>query len=216
MGLVAKRQKVAGIDLKQVLLIDHFDSFAFNLAHYTELAGCRVEVQRSDMVSAARLLQHPADALILSPGPGNPMQTRTFVELIEALAARPRPILGICLGMQALATTFGAKIVRNIPPMHGKTSTVTCTDTPLFAGLPDQIEVTRYHSLMVEKHTLPACLEAIATSTDGGDDDDGGTLMGLRHSSLPFYGLQWHPESVLSQYGQRVITNFVEMLPVTT
>lgn len=185
-----------------ILVIDNYDSFTFNLVQVLTAAGAPVEVVRSDAASVAELLERRPAGILLSPGPGRPEAAGICPALV---AARPAtPLLGVCLGHQVLAAAFGARVERSADPVHGKTSLIEHRGTGLFAGLPEPFEATRYHSLEVPESSLPAELEAIARTDDG-------TLMGIAHRELPYWGIQFHPESVLSVEGPRLLANFLEL-----
>jgi anthranilate synthase component 2 len=183
-----------------ILVVDNYDSFTFNLVHMLEAAGAGVEVVRNDRASVEELLARRPRGIVLSPGPGRPEDAGLCPELV---ARRPAvPVLGVCLGFQVLGIAFGGVVERSPDLMHGKTSWVRHDGRGLFAGLPDPFEATRYHSLELRQSDLPSELEPSAWS-------DSGTLMGLRHRSLPYEGVQFHPESVLTVDGGRLLRNFV-------
>lgn len=182
----------------RLLLIDNYDSFTYNLVQYLAQLECSVEVYRNDQVTVARLAQH--QALVISPGPGRPDEAGVSIEAIRALSGR-MPILGVCLGHQCMGEAFGGQVVRN-QPVHGKTSLIRHDGTGPFAGLPSPFEATRYHSLVIAPESLPDVLVANAWTEDG-------TVMGVRHVSHPTYGVQFHPESVLTLEGMRLLANFV-------
>lgn len=183
------------------ILIDNYDSFTFNLYHYLGELGAKVEVLRNDQASVDDVLARAPRGLILSPGPCTPNEAGISLDLIAAAAGRV-PVLGVCLGHQALAQAFGGKVVRAAKVMHGKTSLVTHATQALFAGLPSPFTATRYHSLIVERASLPGCLEITAESEDG-------TIMGLQHRTLPLFGVQFHPESIASEHGHALLRNFL-------
>jgi anthranilate synthase component 2 len=185
-----------------ILVVDNYDSFTYNLVQALASAGAEVEVVRNDVETAEGLLARRPRGIVLSPGPGRPESAGVCVDLVRA--GRPVPILGVCLGHQALGHAFGAAVTRAPRLMHGKTSTVRHDRREIFAGLPDPLVATRYHSLRVEEATLGADLEATAWADDG-------TLMGLRHRSLPYWGVQFHPESILTPDGPRLLANFLEL-----
>ncbi|HXO21614.1 MAG TPA: aminodeoxychorismate/anthranilate synthase component II [Thermoanaerobaculia bacterium] len=186
-----------------ILMIDNYDSFTWNLVQMLAAAGTQVEVVRNDAASPSALLARQPAGIVLSPGPGRPEAAGVCVELIQRRAAVP--LLGVCLGHQALGVAFGAVVERAPRLMHGKTSPIRHGGAGLFSGLPDPFEATRYHSLAVREETLPAELEPLAWS------DDDGTLMGLRHRQLPYWGVQFHPESVLTDAGPRLLGNFLDL-----
>ena len=185
-----------------ILMIDNYDSFTYNLVQMLATAGARVEVLRNDAESAAALLARDPEGIVLSPGPGRPEDAGVCLDLIRRRA--DVPILGVCLGHQALGLAFGATVDRAPRLMHGKTSPVRHGDQGVFAGLPNPFEATRYHSLEVKEGTLPRELEPLAWADDG-------TLMGLRHRTLPYWGVQFHPESVLTGSGPRLLANFLAL-----
>ncbi|HEX6202822.1 MAG TPA: aminodeoxychorismate/anthranilate synthase component II [Thermoanaerobaculia bacterium] len=183
-----------------ILIVDNYDSFTYNLVQMLAAAGAEVEVVRNDTESVDALLARRPAGIVLSPGPGRPEDAGVCVELIARRA--PVPLLGVCLGHQALAVAFGARVERARVLMHGKTSAVRHDGGGVFAGLPSPFEATRYHSLAVPEETLPAELAPTAWSDDG-------CLMGLRHATLPYEGVQFHPESVLTGVGPRLLANFL-------
>ena len=185
-----------------ILMIDNYDSFTYNLVQMLSAAGARVEVVRNDAMSVKALLARGPEGIVLSPGPGRPEDAGVCLELLRRKA--PVPLLGVCLGHQALGLAFGATVDRAPRLMHGKTSPVRHHDVGVFAGLPDPFEATRYHSLEVKEGTLPAELEPLAWADDG-------SLMGMRHRELPYWGVQFHPESVLTASGPHLLGNFLEI-----
>jgi anthranilate synthase component II len=185
-----------------ILMIDNYDSFTFNLVQMLAGAGARVQVVRNDAEPVDALLARRPAGIVLSPGPGRPEDAGVCVELIRRRAAVP--LLGVCLGHQALGVAFGAAVDRAPRLMHGKTSPVRHTGRGLFAGLPDPFAATRYHSLEVRRETLPAELEPVAWSDDG-------VIMGLVHRELPYWGVQFHPESVLTGAGPHLMANFLAL-----
>lgn len=187
-----------------ILLIDNYDSFAWNLVHFLGDLGARCDVRRNDALSVADALALEPEAIVLSPGPCTPNEAGICLDLIRAAAGRV-PLLGVCLGHQAVGQAFGGRVVRAPAPMHGKLSTVHHTGTDLFTGLPQDFSVTRYHSLVVEKDALPGELVPTAWSDDG-------LLMGLRHRSLPVFGVQFHPESIASEHGHALLRNFLDIV----
>ena len=188
-----------------ILLIDNYDSFTFNLVHFLGELGARCEVWRNDALTAEAAMAMRPEAIVLSPGPCTPNEAGICLDLIAAAAGKI-PLLGVCLGHQAIGQAFGAEVVRAPEPMHGKMSPVTHDNTDLFAGLPSPFQATRYHSLIVRRDTLPDALVETAQTTgkDGGD-----IIMGLRHRVLPVFGVQFHPESIASEHGHALLGNFL-------
>ncbi len=186
-----------------ILLIDNYDSFTFNLVHYLGELGVACDVRRNDALTVDEAIALDPEAIVLSPGPCSPNEAGICCELIQAAAGRV-PLLGVCLGHQAIGQVFGGHVVRAPKPMHGKVSPVSHGGTDLFAGLPSPFGATRYHSLTVQPDTLPACLVATAHTEDG-------VIMGLRHESHPVYGVQFHPESIASEHGHDILANFLAL-----
>ena len=184
-----------------ILLIDNYDSFTFNLVHLLGEAGARCEVRRNDALSVEQALGMGPEAIVLSPGPCTPSEAGICLELITAAAGRV-PVLGVCLGHQAIGQAYGGVVQRAPAPMHGKVGRVEHGGTDLFAGLPSPFAAARYHSLIVERATLPPVLEATAWTEDG-------LVMGLRHRVLPVFGVQFHPESIASEHGREMVANFL-------
>jgi len=194
-----------------ILLIDNYDSFTYNLAHYVGELGQEVKVIRNDDWSVDQALSYQADAIILSPGPCTPNEAGICMDLIAASNGKV-PILGVCLGHQALGQVFGGNVVRAPYVMHGKTSPIIHGGESVFKGLPSPFDATRYHSLVVDRATLPDCLEITAETEDG-------LIMGLQHKEWPLHGVQFHPESIATAHGHQLIANFlssagIEALPV--
>jgi anthranilate synthase component 2 len=189
-----------------ILVVDNYDSFTWNLVHYLMELGVEVRVERNDALSAAEALATGADAFLISPGPCTPNEAGISLDLVAACADAGKPLLGVCLGHQAIGQHFGGKVVRG-GLMHGKTSPVSHDGTGIFAGLPSPFQATRYHSLIVEG--APDCLIVNATADDA-------TVMGVRHESLPIHGVQFHPESIATEHGHALIANFMAVagLPV--
>ena len=183
-----------------ILLLDNYDSFVHNLARYFRRLGCETKVVRSDQVDAATCLSWNPDAVVFSPGPKGPLDTGCCIDLLQEIS-RDCPILGVCLGHQTIAAAFGATVAR-CGPMHGMSSAISHKGSGLFAGLPSPMMVGRYHSLAVRYQGLPDCLEVTAVAEDG-------TIMGLRHRDRPLFGVQFHPESVLTEHGAKILQNFV-------
>jgi anthranilate synthase component 2 len=187
-----------------ILVLDNYDSFTWNIVHYLRELGAQVRVERNDALTAAEALATGAAAFLISPGPGRPESAGASLALVAACAEARRPLLGVCLGHQAIALHFGAKVVRSETVMHGKTCAVRHDGTGLFEGLPSPLTAARYHSLTVAPASLPLCLAANAVAEDG-------TVQGLRHSSLPIHAVQFHPESVASENGHRLLENFIRI-----
>ncbi|HSF41521.1 MAG TPA: aminodeoxychorismate/anthranilate synthase component II [Thermoanaerobaculia bacterium] len=185
-----------------ILMVDNYDSFTYNLVQVLTAAGAEVLVLRNDAEPAAAMLARKPDGIVLSPGPGRPENAGVCLDLIRLRA--PVPLLGVCLGHQALGVAYGATVDRAPRLMHGKTSPIRHTDAGVFEGLPNPFEATRYHSLEVKEGTLPPELLPLAWSDDG-------TLMGLCHKELPYWGVQFHPESVLTGSGPHLLSNFLEI-----
>jgi anthranilate synthase component 2 len=189
-----------------ILVIDNYDSFTFNLVHYLMELGASVEVVRNDAISVGQALSSGASGFLISPGPCTPNEAGISLELVAACAAAARPLLGVCLGHQAIGQHFGGRVVRG-GLMHGKTSPVDHDGTGLFAGLPSPFTATRYHSLVVED--IPESLIVNATSETPGLD--GTSVMGFRHRVLPIHGVQFHPESIATEHGHALLANFLAL-----
>jgi anthranilate synthase component 2 len=192
-----------------LLMIDNYDSFTFNLVQYLQVLGAEVRVERNDALGVDDVARMAPERIVLSPGPCAPDQAGICLAVIERLGPRI-PILGVCLGHQAIGQAYGGRVVRAKRIMHGKTSPIRHTGAGVFSGLPDGYEATRYHSLVVEQDSLPDCLEVTAWT----DDAEGGReeIMGLRHREHPVQGVQFHPESILSQHGHALLRNFLEQV----
>ncbi|HEY3520098.1 MAG TPA: aminodeoxychorismate/anthranilate synthase component II [Rhodanobacteraceae bacterium] len=189
-----------------LLLVDNYDSFTFNLAQYLGELGEEVRVSRNDALDVAGIRALAPARILISPGPGTPDDAGVSLDLLRELAGEI-PILGVCLGHQAIGQAFGGRIVRAKQIMHGKTSMIHHTGTGVFAGLPNPFEATRYHSLVIERASLPECLEITAwTQTPEGGFDE---IMGVRHRKLPVEGVQFHPESILTRNGHDLLSNFL-------
>lgn len=189
-----------------LVMIDNYDSFTWNLVQYLGELGCETKVYRNDEITVAELEALKPDLLMVSPGPCTPNEAGISVDAIKAFAGRI-PVLGVCLGHQALGQAFGGDVVHAGEIMHGKTSMIHHTDQGVFAGLPNPFEATRYHSLVVARDTLPGCLEITAwTEDENGDFDE---IMGLRHKKLLVEGVQFHPESILTRNGHDLLRNFL-------
>ena len=190
-----------------LLMIDNYDSFTFNLVQYLQALGAEVRVERNDALTVDEIEKLAPERIVISPGPCTPNEAGVSVAVIKRLGARV-PILGVCLGHQSIGQAYGGDVVRAGRIMHGKTSRIRHEGKGVFAGLPDGYEATRYHSLVVDKRTLPACLEITAWT----DNEDGSIeeIMGLRHREHPVEGVQFHPESILTEHGHALLKNFLE------
>jgi anthranilate synthase component II len=185
-----------------ILVIDNYDSFTWNLVHYLQELGAEVEVVRNDAIGVGQALSSGAQAFLISPGPCTPNEAGISLELVEAAADQKMPLLGVCLGHQAIGQHFGGAVVRAKSLMHGKTSPVLHDDSGVFAGIPSPFTATRYHSLVVEG--APDTLIANAHTEDG-------TVMGFRHRDLPIHGVQFHPESIATEHGHDMLANFMTL-----
>ena len=186
-----------------LLVIDNYDSFTYNLVQYFGELGCEVIVKRNDQVSVDDVRALNPDRICISPGPGTPDQSGISNGIVRELG-REKPVLGVCLGHQCIAAAFGGEIVRASRLMHGKTSPVEHNGRGLFADLPNPFEATRYHSLIADRATLPPVLEVTAETREG-------EIMGLRHREFPIYGVQFHPESILTAHGRKLLENFLRL-----
>lgn len=186
-----------------ILLLDNYDSFTYNLAQYLGELGCQVEVHRNDKISVEQIARKKPQGIVISPGPCTPQEAGISVELVQQLAGK-FPILGVCLGHQAIGAAFGGKIVRAPKLFHGKTSEILHDGKGVFARLPKPFTATRYHSLIVERKSLPRELEVTAETQDG-------IIMGLRHRTEKIEGVQFHPESVLTESGKQLLGNFLAL-----
>lgn len=188
-------------DAIMLFMLDNYDSFTYNLVQYFEELGMPVTVARNDQCNIADIEALNPDYICLSPGPGNPDSAGITLEVINYFAGK-KPILGVCLGHQAIAQAFGGKVIHAKEIMHGKVSPITHQQQDVFVGLPSPMTVTRYHSLAVDASQLPECLEITAQTADG-------EIMGLRHKTLPISAVQFHPESILSEHGHQLLKNFL-------
>jgi len=186
-----------------LVLIDNYDSFTYNLVHFLGELGAACEVFRNDKIGVADVIARAPEGIVLSPGPCTPNEAGICLDLI-AKAGASIPILGVCLGHQAIGQIYGGKVVRAPAPMHGKLSKITHKGKGVFKGLPRKFEVTRYHSLIVDRAALPDCLAVTAETSDG-------LIMGLQHKTHPVYGVQFHPESIASEHGHALLANFLEI-----
>lgn len=189
--------------MSRILMIDNYDSFTYNLVQYFGELGAEVLVHRNDQITLDEIEALAPDHICVSPGPCSPTEAGISVPLILRFAGKI-PILGVCLGHQAIGAAFGGRVVRAKVIMHGKTSDITHTGSDVFTSLPSPFTVIRYHSLAIERETLPDCLEITAQTADG-------EIMGVRHKTLPVYGVQFHPESILSEHGHALLQNFLRL-----
>ena len=187
-----------------LLLIDNYDSFTYNLVHYLGELGADVVVKRNDALDVQDAMALQPEAILLSPGPCDPDQAGICLALITAASETQTPLLGVCLGHQSIGQAFGGKVIRCHEIVHGKMGTMHHAGEGLFKDVPTPFEATRYHSLIVERATLPACLTVTAELSDG-------TIMGLQHNSLPIHGVQFHPESIASEHGHHLLKNFLSI-----
>jgi anthranilate synthase component 2 len=187
-----------------ILVLDNYDSFTWNLVHYLRELGASVEVVRNDELSAAEALASGAEAFLISPGPGTPEEAGISLDLVAACAESGRPLLGVCLGHQAIAVHFGGRVERASTLMHGKTSPLEHDGSGVFHALPSPFAAARYHSLAAAPEGLPDCLSVNAWAADA-------PIMGIRHKTLPIHGVQFHPESVASEHGHALMANFLHL-----
>ncbi len=190
-----------------LLLIDNYDSFTYNLVHYLGELDADVVVRRNDALNVQEAMAMKPAGILLSPGPCDPDQAGICLALTEAAAETKTPLMGVCLGHQTIGQVFGGKVVRCHEIVHGKMGTIHHTGTGVFSGLPSPFDATRYHSLVVDRESLPECLEITAELEDG-------TIMGLQHRELPLHGVQFHPESIASEHGHALLKNFLQELKV--
>lgn len=198
-AIIAFRQSAR--ELEMILIIDNYDSFTYNLVQYLGELGAEIEVRRNDQTTVDEIERLDPKRIVISPGPKAPDDAGICLEVIRQFAGK-KPILGVCLGHQAIGQAFGGKVIRAPQVMHGKTSLISHDGKTIFSDLPNPFPATRYHSLIVERESLPACLEISATSPDG-------LIMGLRHREMPMEGVQFHPESVLTDAGKQLLANFI-------
>ena len=190
-----------------ILVIDNYDSFTFNLVQYLGELGAEMEVRRNDELTVGQIRERAPERIVISPGPCTPNEAGVSVEVIRRLGPTT-PILGVCLGHQSIGAAYGGEVVRAKRPMHGKTSPVRHTGEDVFRGVPSPLTVARYHSLVIEPTTLPAELEAIAWTDEEGWRDE---IQAVRHREHPVWGVQFHPESIASEYGHELLRNFLEL-----
>lgn len=189
-----------------IIVIDNYDSFTYNLVHYLGELGATLQVHRNDAVSVADVIAARPEAIVISPGPGTPDTAGICLDLIAA-AGEDMPVLGVCLGHQAIGQAFGGKVVRAPVQMHGKLSNIRHDNASVFRGLPDGFAATRYHSLTVDPESFPECLEVTART-------DNGIIMGLAHRQRPIHGVQFHPESIASEHGRELLKNFLALAQI--
>lgn len=190
-----------------LLLIDNYDSFTYNLVHYLGELGAEMEVHRNDTINVQEAMAMKPSGILLSPGPCDPDQAGICLALTEAAAETGTPLMGVCLGHQTIGQVFGGNVVRCHEIVHGKMGIMHHESKGVFKGLPTPFEATRYHSLVVERESLPDCLEITAELEDG-------TIMGLQHNELPIHGVQFHPESIASKHGHTLLKNFLDVMKV--
>lgn len=188
-----------------LLMIDNYDSFTYNLVQYFAELGAEVEVHRNDEISVAEIERLAPTQIVISPGPCSPSEAGISVAAIQHFAGKI-PLLGVCLGHQSIGQAFGGRIIHAKTLMHGKTSLIHHANNSVFTGLPNPFTATRYHSLVIERETLPDCMEITAWTDDG-------EIMGVRHKTLPIHGVQFHPESILTEHGHDMLKNFLEGKP---
>jgi anthranilate synthase/aminodeoxychorismate synthase-like glutamine amidotransferase len=186
-----------------ILMIDNYDSFTYNLVQYLGVLGSEVEVHRNDQITLDEIESMKPERIVISPGPGTPQSAGITISMIERFHPKV-PILGVCLGHQAIGAAFGGRVLHAARIMHGKTSEISHDGKGVFRDLPDPITATRYHSLAVERKSLPSCLEVSAEAEDG-------EIMGLRHREYPVEGIQFHPESILTKEGMNILRNFLNL-----
>jgi len=187
-----------------ILMIDNYDSFTYNLVQYLGELKAQVQVFRNDALSIAKIRKMKPEKIVISPGPGRPQDAGISIDIIKQLGPEI-PILGVCLGHQGIGYAFGGKIINAKRLMHGKTSMIKHKAQGIFKGLPNPFEATRYHSLVIDSKHLPECLTVTATSTDDGE------IMGVAHNTYPIYGVQFHPESILTKQGMNLLKNFLHL-----
>lgn len=187
-----------------ILMIDNYDSFTYNLVQYLGVLGSEVEVHRNDKITLDEIERMKPERIVISPGPGTPQSAGITISMIERFHPKEVPILGVCLGHQAIGAAFGGRVLHASRIMHGKTSEISHDSKGVFRDLPDPITATRYHSLAVERKSLPSCLEVSAEAEDG-------EIMGLRHRQYPVEGIQFHPESILTKEGMNILRNFLNL-----
>jgi len=193
--------------MRMILLVDNYDSFTYNLVHAIGALGVEVRVARNDAITAAEAIAQKPAAIVISPGPATPNEAGICLDLIPAAAAARMPLLGVCLGHQTIGQAFGGRVVRAPAPLHGKTDDIRHNGSGLTAGMPSPFTATRYHSLMVAREGLPDCLEIIGDSADG-------VIQIMQHRALPMWGVQFHPESIATELGPRLLKNFLTLAKI--
>ena len=200
--MTVRRWQADDMSARRVVVLDNYDSFVYNLVQYLGELGASPLVHRNDELTVDEILDLDPDAVLLSPGPGRPEEAGILCDAILPIAERGVPVFGVCLGHQAIGHVFGGRVIRAPELMHGKTSQIEHAGSGVFAGLPSPLTATRYHSLVVERESLPDCLTITAETRDG-------MIMGLRHRDLPIEGVQFHPESILTESGHAMLRNFI-------
>lgn len=191
--------------MKSIMLIDNYDSFTYNLVHYLQALGATVDVVRNDALRVSEVFDRKPHGIVISPGPATPDDAGICLELLAANQGIMIPLLGVCLGHQSIGQSYGGKVIRAPQVMHGKTSRIVHTGKGIFTNVPSPFTATRYHSLIVERASLPDCLEITAETEDG-------IIMGLAHKTHPVFGVQFHPESIASEHGHDLLRNFLNVL----
>jgi anthranilate synthase component 2 len=191
--------------MPHIFILDNYDSFTFNLVQYLGELGAEIEVERNDRIAPEEVIARKPDGIVVSPGPCTPNEAGISMDLIREAGKKSIPLLGVCLGHQSIGQVFGGKVIRAGQVMHGKVSQIHHNGTGLFAGIENPFVATRYHSLVVERESLPDCLEITAWTEDG-------TIMGLAHKDLPIFGVQFHPESILTDAGKTILSHFLTAL----
>ena len=191
--------------MPQIFILDNYDSFTFNLVQYLGELGAEIEVERNDQITPVEVIARRPDGIVVSPGPCTPDEAGISMDLIQEAGKKSIPLLGVCLGHQSIGQSFGGKVIRAEQVMHGKVSEIHHNATGLFAGIENPFIATRYHSLVVERESLPDCLEITAWTEEG-------TIMGMAHKDLPIFGVQFHPESILTDAGKTILSHFLAAL----
>ena len=203
--MLAYRRAFAAYNEAMITVIDNYDSFTYNLVQYLGEIGADIKVYRNDEIKADALINEGPKGILISPGPSDPDHAGICLDVIKLAAEKKIPLLGVCLGHQSIGQAFGGEIVRGQKPMHGKISTLSHTGKGVFEGIENEYDITRYHSLIIERETFPDDLEITAETDDG-------KIMGIQHKNLPIHGVQFHPESIATQHGHKLLENFVRLL----